>query len=65
MWRAAQQDVDGNFERGSHRPLVIDDQPACVTGFNATLPEIVQIGGVFTPRALRGEAMPAPPSPCI
>jgi predicted GNAT family acetyltransferase len=26
-----------------------------VAGFNATLPEIVQIGGVYTPAALRGK----------
>ena len=38
----------------SHRVLMQGDQPLAMTGFNATLPEIVQIGGVYTPPALRG-----------
>jgi uncharacterized protein len=32
----------------------IDSQPVSMTGFNARLPEIVQIGGVYTPPELRG-----------
>jgi hypothetical protein len=39
---------------GSHRVLRIGGDPAAVTGFNAILPEIVQVGGVFTPSSLRG-----------
>ncbi len=46
-------DVDGYLARDSHRLLFVDDTPVAMTGFNATLPEIVQIGGVFTPPALR------------
>lgn len=38
----------------SHRVLLKDGQPVGVTGFNATLPEIVQVGGVYTPPKLRG-----------
>lgn len=53
---AARKDIDGYFQRDSHRLLMVDDQPVSMTGFNATLPEIVQIGGVFTPPALRGRA---------
>ena len=53
---AAQKDIDGYIQRDSHRLLMVDDQPVSMTGFNATLPEIVQIGGVFTPPALRGRA---------
>ncbi len=52
--KAAQKDIDGYIQRDSHRLLMIDDQPVSMTGFNATLPETVQIGGVFTPPALRG-----------
>ncbi|WP_170461083.1 GNAT family N-acetyltransferase [Ruegeria arenilitoris] len=52
--KAAQKDIDGCIQRDSHRLLMVDDLPVSMTGFNATLPEIVQIGGVFTPPALRG-----------
>lgn len=52
--KAAQKDIDGYIQRDSHRLLMVDGQPVSMTGFNATLPEIVQIGGVFTPPALRG-----------
>lgn len=38
----------------SHVVLVVDGRPVAMTGFNATLPEIVQIGGVYTPPDLRG-----------
>jgi GNAT superfamily N-acetyltransferase len=49
----AEVDVDGYLARDSHRVLVLDGEPVAMTGFNAVLPEIVQIGGVFTPPALR------------
>ncbi len=39
----------------SHRVLMAAGQPLATTGFNAVLPEIVQIGGVYTPPALRGQ----------
>ncbi|MEL6585085.1 MAG: GNAT family N-acetyltransferase [Pseudomonadota bacterium] len=35
------------------RVLCIDDRPVAMTGFNAVLPDTVQIGGVFTPPPLR------------
>lgn len=38
----------------SHRVLMRNGQPVAMTGFNAVLPEIVQIGGVFTPPEYRG-----------
>lgn len=41
-------------DRDSHRILYRDGTPVAVTGFNATLPTMVQIGGVFTPPELRG-----------
>lgn len=39
----------------SHRVLLRGDVPVCMTGFNAVLPEIVQVGGVYTPPDLRGQ----------
>lgn len=41
-------------DRDSHRALIHGGQPVAMTGFNSTLPDVVQIGGVFTPRELRG-----------
>lgn len=49
----AAQDVDGWLERGSHRVLLLAGKPVALTGFNAELPEIVQVGGVYTPPDLR------------
>jgi N-acetylglutamate synthase-like GNAT family acetyltransferase len=43
-WRAA----------GSHRVLMEGDQPVAMCGFNATLPDVVQVGGVYVPPDLRG-----------
>ncbi len=40
--------------RDSHRVLLIEDQAVAMTGFNARLPDAVQIGGVYTPPELRG-----------
>jgi RimJ/RimL family protein N-acetyltransferase len=49
----AARDIDGWLERDSHRVLLHHGRPVALTGFNARLPEIVQIGGVYTPPALR------------
>lgn len=49
----AEKDIRSYVARGSHRVLVVNGDPVAMTGFNATLPEIVQIGGVYTPPALR------------
>lgn len=38
----------------SHPVLMQGDTPLAMTGFNAQLPGIVQIGGVYTPPPLRG-----------
>lgn len=46
--------VEGYIAADSHRVLMVDGEPVCTTGFNAALPEIVQIGGVYTPPELRG-----------
>ncbi|EEE37077.1 acetyltransferase, gnat family [Rhodobacteraceae bacterium KLH11] len=52
--KQAGEDVEAYIKRGSHRVLMIGGQPTAMTGFNARLPEIVQVGGVYTPPNLRG-----------
>ena len=54
---AARADVDRYIAADSHRFLMIDGAPSAMTGFNATLPEIVQIGGVYTPPETRGRSL--------
>lgn len=39
----------------SHVVLMDGTQPLAMCGFNARLPQIVQVGGVYTPLALRGQ----------
>jgi GNAT superfamily N-acetyltransferase len=51
----AEADLASYLAQDSHRLLVHDGLPVALTGFNATLPEIVQIGGVYTPAPLRGK----------
>lgn len=46
-------EIDRGIARDSLRVLMMAGQPVAMTAFNAILPEIVQIGGVFVPRALR------------
>ena len=50
----AMEDVDRYLERDSHRVLLQAGKPVAMTGFNVMLPDVVQIGGVFTPCELRG-----------
>ncbi|MDJ1006545.1 MAG: GNAT family N-acetyltransferase [Paracoccaceae bacterium] len=50
----AEADIDRYVAADSHRALVVDGVPVAMTGINAALPEIVQIGGVWTPPELRG-----------
>ncbi|WP_284164628.1 GNAT family N-acetyltransferase [Frigidibacter sp. SD6-1] len=50
----AAADIDEYLARGSHRLLLSDGAPVAMTGVNAALDRIVQIGGVYTPPALRG-----------
>ena len=49
----AAADVEGLIAGDSHRLLFLKDQRVALTGFNATLPESVQVGGVCTPPAFR------------
>lgn len=46
-------DVERQITAESHRVLVVDDRPVAVTGINAALSDIVQVGGVYTPPRLR------------
>ena len=48
------QELAGRIAADSHMVLMDGDTPLAKTGFNAQLPEIVQLGGVYTPPALRG-----------
>src|SRR6187401_3200341 len=41
---------------GSGFVLVVEGEVVAYSGFNARLPEVVQVGGVWTPRAARGRA---------
>jgi GNAT superfamily N-acetyltransferase len=49
----AAEDLRSWLDADSHRVLLHDGHPVALTGFNARLPEIVQVGGVYTPPALR------------
>jgi len=50
----AGSEVDSWVTQRSHRILMLNGSPVALTGFNAILPERVQVGGVYTPPALRG-----------
>jgi RimJ/RimL family protein N-acetyltransferase len=50
----ATAEIDHYIQADSHRVLYCDGNPVSMTGFNARLPDTVQIGGVWTPPALRG-----------
>lgn len=41
----------------SHRLLLRGDRPVALTGFNARLPQVVQVGGVYTPLESRGQGL--------
>lgn len=46
--------VERALASGVVRLLEVDGQPVAMTAFNARLPDMVQIGGVYTPPDLRG-----------
>lgn len=50
----AETDITSYIAKDSHRALLVDNQPVAMTGFNAVLPSVVQVGGVYTPPDLRG-----------
>ena len=53
----AARDIASYLEADSHRVLLRDGKPVAMTGFNARLPQAVQIGGVYTPPELRGQGL--------
>lgn len=53
----AEEDFKGYTASDSHRVLYQDGVPVAMTGFNAVLSEAVQIGGVYTPPALRNRGL--------
>ncbi|MFN4160242.1 MAG: GNAT family N-acetyltransferase [Gemmobacter sp.] len=55
--RLAQRDIEGYLAAGSHRVLWRGGQPVAFCGFNAALPDIVQVGGVWVPPDLRGQGL--------
>ena len=52
--RSSRADVQLQHERGAHWVLLSGPTPVAYSTFNAMLPEIVQIGGVWTPPERRG-----------
>ena len=54
---AAKDDIANYIKRDSHRVLLRDGEPVAMTGFNAQLPDVVQIGAVFTPPEARGQGL--------
>ena len=50
-------DIDRWIAADSHRFLVVDGEPAAMTGFNARLPDIVQVGGVYVPPESRRQGL--------
>ncbi|KIT17097.1 GNAT family N-acetyltransferase [Jannaschia aquimarina] len=53
----AAKDIDRWIEADSHRLLIDDGRPLALTGFNAALPDIVQVGGVYVPSEMRGRRL--------
>lgn len=53
----AVKDTVRYVEADSHRVLYEGVTPVAMTGFNAVLPEAVQIGGVYTPPELRARGL--------
>ncbi|WP_372570910.1 GNAT family N-acetyltransferase [Ruegeria jejuensis] len=49
----ARRDIESYIGADTHRALFIEDDPVAMTGFNAICGDVVQVGGVFTPKDLR------------
>ncbi|WP_445634478.1 GNAT family N-acetyltransferase [Nostoc sp. DSM 114161] len=52
---ACRQIIEARQAKSMHWVLIAENTPISYSAFNATLPDIVQIGGVWTPPALRGK----------
>jgi uncharacterized protein len=55
LYTTCRQGIELRQATARHWVLVAGDTPVAYTTFNARLPDIVQIGGVWTPPALRGK----------
>lgn len=55
--RKAADDIAVYSAADTHRVLYEEDMPVAMTGFNATVPNAVQIGGVYTPPAERSRGL--------
>jgi GNAT superfamily N-acetyltransferase len=53
----AASDIANYVAEDSHRALVDRVTPLAMTGFNARLPDIVQVGAVYTPPLLRSRGL--------
>lgn len=53
--RAAQRSLDLAMTSGDYWVAMFDGEIVACSGFSARLPDMVQVGGVFTPKHLRGE----------
>ena len=53
LWTESRADMERAHEAGSAWLLEHQGTPVAFSGFNARLPDVVQIGGVFTPPELR------------
>jgi len=51
--KRAVTDIERYIADDTHRVLYAGNEPVAMTGFNAMAPGVVQIGGVYTPPALR------------
>ncbi len=51
------RDIDSYLAADSHRVLFDGDTPVAMTGFNAVLPDAVQVGGVYTPPGSRSRGL--------
>lgn len=48
------KDIDQFIARDSHRVLLAEGVPVAMSGYNTTYEDTVQVGGVYTPPAMRG-----------
>jgi GNAT superfamily N-acetyltransferase len=48
--------VKAQLERDDARLATVNDVPVSLSAFNASLPDIVQLGGIYTPPELRGRS---------
>ncbi|MCK0096028.1 GNAT family N-acetyltransferase [Yoonia sp. F2084L] len=55
--RKAMDDVESYIAADTHRALYEGGMPVAMTGFNAVLPEAVQIGAVYTPPSDRSRGL--------